>query len=62
MHGKCAKVFIVPKQGITEAEAAPIVEKYIQNSISEYMRPVETVFVESLPKTKNGKLDYFHKG
>ena len=58
-HGKCAKAYIVLKKGIDAEDAMPILKKYGHSAISDYMRPEEYVFVDRLPTTKNGKLDYF---
>ena len=58
-HGKCAKAFIVLEEGIEEVDAVPIVEKFIIANISPYMRPYEIEYVDRLPTTQNGKLDYF---
>lgn len=58
-HGKCAKAYIVLKKGIDPEDAMPILKKYSHSEISHYMRPEEYVFVNQLPTTKNGKLDYF---
>ena len=61
LHGKCGKAFIVLKDGIDAIDAKPIVDKHIAANISPYMRPSEIEFVDRLPTTKNGKLDYFMK-
>lgn len=60
-HGKCAKALIVLKKGYTESSASSLLEKHIHTTIPQFMRPVETVFVDKLPVTKSGKLDYFMK-
>ena len=58
-HGKCAKAYIVLKKGIDAEDAMPILRKFGNSTISQYMRPEEYVIVEQLPTTRNGKLDYF---
>ena len=58
-HGKCAKAYIVLKTKTDPKEALQILKKYAQNEISYYMQPEEYVFVDKLPTTKNGKLNYF---
>ena len=59
LHGKCAKAYIVLKEGYTEETALPILKKYSQNKIAEFMRPAEFAIVDKLPTTKSGKLNYF---
>lgn len=58
-HGKCAKALIVLNKNTDKASAQNMVKKFIDKEIDEHMRPDELVFVESLPYTKFGKLDYF---
>ena len=58
-HGKCAKVLIVLRKSIDQKSAKRAIEKFIRNELDEHMIPEEIVFVERLPYTKNGKLDYF---
>ncbi len=57
-HGKCAKAIIVLKSE-NSAENEALCRKYIVDNLPEHMRPVDIVFAEHLPVTKNGKLDYF---
>lgn len=58
-HGMCAKAIVVKKGERSEREARRIIDKYIRENMGEHMIPKEIVFVERLPYTKNGKLDYF---
>lgn len=60
-HGKCAKAYIVLKKGIDPEDALPIIKKHAHAMISNYMRPEEYIFVDRLPTTRSGKLDYFEK-
>ncbi len=56
-QGKCAKAMVVLKND--DASSRKIYEKYIAENLAEYMRPVYTEYVSSLPVTRNGKIDYF---
>ncbi len=57
-HGKCAKAIIVLNNS-RSVEAQNACKKFIVDNLPEHMRPVEIMFVDSLPITKNGKVDYF---
>lgn len=59
IHGKCARAYIVVREGVTEATALAAVKKYANANIAAYMRPEEYRIVDRLPTTSNGKLDYF---
>lgn len=56
-QGKCPKAVVVLKND--DASSRKAYEKYISENLAEFMRPVDTVFAEHLPVTKNGKVDYF---
>ncbi len=58
-HGKCAKAIIVLKNTDDIQSAKHICKKYIAQNLPEFMHPEEIVFVDRLPVTKNGKVDYF---
>ncbi len=58
--GMCARALIVLKKKDIAHRTA--VEKYIREHLGVHMLPKETVYVETLPYTKNGKLDYFSPG
>ncbi|MBQ8000052.1 MAG: acyl--CoA ligase [Ruminococcus sp.] len=58
-HGKCAKAVIVLKNTQDVQSAKLICEKFITQNLPEFMRPEEVAFVDRLPVTKNGKVDYF---
>ena len=57
VHGQCAKARIVLKS--TSEEAKANVKKYIRDNLPGFMRPAQVEFVDRLPVTRNGKLDYF---
>ncbi len=58
-HGKCAKAFVVLQEGYKKDTANKMLESFIKSNLDEHMVPKEIEFVEKLPYTKNGKLDYF---
>lgn len=58
-HGMCAKVLIVLREGADQKAARAEIDKYIHENLGQHMIPKEIVFVEKLPYTKMGKLDYF---
>ncbi len=58
-HGMCARVLIVLREGYEEKAARDELDKFIAANLGQHMVPKEIVFVEKLPYTKNGKLDYF---
>ena len=58
-HGMCAKVMIVPAQGLKPAAAKEAVERFVCKHLDRHMIPKEIEIVEKLPYTQNGKLDYF---
>ena len=58
-HGMCARALIVLRDGVDKKEAADEIDKYIHENLGQHMRPKEIMFVEKLPYTKMGKLDYF---
>lgn len=60
-HGKCAKVYIVLKKGENKEKAMITIRKFCKKHLDEHMQPKEIVFVNKLPRTENGKLDYFEK-
>ena len=60
-HGKCAKANIVLKNGVNKKQALPIIKDFCKKNLDEHMQPQKIVFVDSLPKTANGKIDYFEK-
>ncbi len=58
-HGKCAKAHIVLKNGISKKYGTKAVNEFIKNTLPQHMIPEQTVIVDKLSYTKNGKLDYF---
>ena len=58
-HGKCPAAWVVFKEEYDEKQAKQIYENFINTKIAYHLRPIETSFVNALPVTKNGKLDYF---
>ena len=60
-HGKCAKALIVFKDGAYAETAREKVQKFIHANLPSFMRPTQLEFVDRLPTTINGKLDYFFK-
>ena len=58
-HGMCARALIVLREGVNEKEARAEIDKYIHENLGQHMIPKEIMFVEKLPYTKMGKLDYF---
>ena len=58
-HGKYAKAIIVLKEGVTEQKAEEHLHKFMKENLAAHMIPREMVFVDKLPYTKMGKLDYF---
>ncbi len=60
-HGMCAKVHIVLKKGVKKSSAILTIKKFCKKNLDEHMQPKEIVFVDTLPKTANGKLNYFEK-
>ena len=58
-HGMCAKALIVLREGTDKKSARAEIDKYIHENLGQHMTPKEIVFVEKLPYTKMGKLDYF---
>lgn len=60
-HGKCAKALIVLKSETDGETGKESVKKFIHDNLPSFMRPAQVEFVDRLPTTKNGKLDYFIK-
>ena len=60
-HGKCAKAFVVLKEGEDKIDAAFKLQKYCEKYMDEHMQPKQIVIVSRLPHTANGKLEYFEK-
>ena len=58
-HGMCAKTFIVLKKGTSKQNARKLLNSYFVRELDEHMIPREIEFVDKLPYTVNGKLDYF---
>lgn len=58
-HGMCARALVVLKEGVKPSEGRSAVHRYIKEHLGIHMIPKEVLFVEKLPYTKNGKLDYF---
>ena len=58
-HGMCARALIVLREGVSEKDARAEIDKYIHENLGQHMIPKEIMFVEKLPYTKMGKLDYF---
>ncbi|MBQ4105278.1 MAG: acyl--CoA ligase [Clostridia bacterium] len=59
-HGKCPVAVVVPK-GSNHPKIKQEINTYIRRNLPEHLKPKEVVCVEKLPKTKNGKLDYFYQ-
>ena len=59
LHGKCGKALIVLKKSSNQKRAKNMVKKFINSELDEHLVPEEIVFVNSLPYTKNGKIDFF---
>ena len=59
-HGMCAKVFVVLKAGIRKSVATEQLKSFFKKHLDQHMIPKEIVFVEKIPRTKNGKIDYFN--
>lgn len=57
-HGMCARAVVVLKGDVKESNARQNLKKFAQDHLGQHMVPKEFVFVEKLPYTKNGKLDY----
>ena len=57
-HGMCPKAVIVLKDGVKEVYARQHLKKFAHEHLGQHMIPKEYVFVDKLPYTKNGKLDY----
>ena len=60
-HGKCAKALIVLKSETDGETGKESVKKFIHDNLPSFIRPAQVEFVDRLPTTKNGKLDYFIK-
>lgn len=58
-HGKVGKALIVLREGVNKSSAYSQLEQYMNKNLGLHMIPKETVIVDKLPYTKNGKLDYF---
>lgn len=58
-HGMCAKAYVILKKGKSKEDAPAAIFKYCKKHLDEHMQPQEIVVVDSLPRTKNGKLRYF---
>lgn len=58
-HGMCPRVLVVLKEDVNKKTAKERLEQYYRKNLDEHMVPKETLIVEKLPYTKNGKLDYF---
>ena len=58
-HGMCARALIVLREGVDQKQAKSEIDKYIHENLGQHMVPKEIMFVEKLPYTKMGKLDYF---
>lgn len=58
-HGRYAKAYVVLKQGACPKTAPAAILKYCRKHLDMHMQPHEVVIVDSLPRTKNGKLRYF---
>lgn len=58
-HGMCAKALIVLREGADRKSARAEIDKFINENLGQHMIPKEIIFVEKLPYTKMGKLDYF---
>ena len=58
-HGMCARALIVLREGEDKKSARAEIDKYIHENLGQHMVPKEIMFVEKLPYTKMGKLDYF---
>ena len=57
-HGMCARALIVLREGVDQKSAKAEIDKYIHENLGNHMIPKEIIFVEKLPYTKMGKLDY----
>ena len=58
-HGKCPAAYVVFKDECDKIKAKQIFENFVKTKIAYHLRPVHTAFVNSLPITRNGKIDYF---
>ena len=58
-HGMCARVLIVLREGTDQKSARTEIDKFVKENLGQHMVPKEIIFVEKLPYTKMGKLDYF---
>ena len=59
LRGTRVKAYIVLKNGVEESpETLDSIKSYMKENVAAYAKPREYVFVESLPKTKLGKVDY----
>ena len=58
-HGMCARALIVLRENVSKKYARDRLQKFFQKNLDQHMIPKEVVFVDALPYTKNGKLDYF---
>ncbi len=58
-HGMCARALIVLREGVDKRAARVEIDKFIGENLGQHMVPKEIMFVEKLPYTKMGKLDYF---
>lgn len=50
--------FAVPKDAITEEAARNALTKFAQEHFETYERPVQYIFLDKLPRTTIGKVDY----
>ncbi|MBR3941823.1 MAG: acyl--CoA ligase, partial [Clostridia bacterium] len=60
-QGACPVALIVPKKGVDGMKMKPEIEKYAKQNLPEYMQLSDMAIVEEIPRTKNGKTDYFKK-
>ena len=58
-HGKYGKALIVLREGVDQKQAEDQIAKYMKDNLDAHLIPREIVYVERLPYTKMGKLDYF---
>lgn len=61
LHGKCGQAFIVLKNTVNPKKAKEEMRQFIRTELPGFLRPAKIKFVEHLPTTQNGKLDYFLK-
>lgn len=58
-HGMCGRALIVLRDNVDEKSGRDQLDKFIRENLGMHMIPKEILFVDKLPYTKNGKLDYF---